>query len=249
MTADQGIGVVVTGAASGIGLAVTEMLLDRWPGITIGAVDLPGDALTALESTPRVEPIPCDVSDQPAVASAIRDFTDRIRSVGLVSAAGNHLTRPSLDLEAREWASILGVHLDGSFFMAQAVAGAMLRHGTGGSIVNFSSVAMDFGWPSRLPYSVAKAGIVALTHTLAVEWAPHGIRVNAVAPGYVDTPMVQKGAYEGAFDVSARIEDHALKRFAHPNEIAEVVEFLLSDRSSFITGEVIRVDGGFSVVK
>src|SRR5690606_24156037 len=108
---------------------------------------------------------------------------------------------------------------------------------------------MDFGWPGRLPYSVAKAAIGALTRTLAVEWAPHGIRVNAVAPGYVNTPMIEKAVAAGVFDAEARRKGHALERFAEPSEVAEVVEFFRSDRASFDTGGVVRVDGGFTVMK
>lgn len=241
--------VVVTGAASGIGRAVCEMVLDRWSDVVVGAIDLDATALNSVGADSRLLVAACDVSDRAAVGEAIGSFASAAGVVGLVNAAGNHLTAPSLDLDEAGWRSILGVHLDGSFFAAAAAASAMIAAGGGGSIVNLSSVAKDFAWPARLPYAVAKAGIGALTRTLAVEWADHGIRVNAVAPGYVDTPMIRNAAAKGAFDVQKRVDDHALKRFAEPEEIAEVIEFLLSSRSSFITGEVIRVDGGFSITR
>jgi NAD(P)-dependent dehydrogenase (short-subunit alcohol dehydrogenase family) len=166
-----------------------------------------------------------------------------------VTAAGILHNRASLDLNEADWNNVIGVHLEGTLWAAQAAARSMIAHGRGGAMVNFCSVAMDFGWPRRLPYSVAKAGIAALTRTLAVEWAADGIRVNAVSPGYVDTPMIRDAAAAGVLDADAKARGHALGRLASAVEIAEVVEFLLSDRSSFMTGEVVRVDGGFSVLK
>jgi 3-oxoacyl-[acyl-carrier protein] reductase len=243
--------IIITGAASGISRALAEMLLARHPQVSIGAIDLSAPALAELVDrySERVRIELCDVSNQADVHQAVAKVAGSEPIIGLVCGAGILRSRASIDMTADEWHTMLGVHLDGAFFAAQAAARLMIAQGDKGSIVFFASVAMDFGWPARLPYAVSKAGIGALTRTLAVEWAEHGIRVNAVSPGYVNTPMVRDAVAAKVFDGKARADGHALKRFGESDEIAEVIEFLLSDRASFMTGEVVRVDGGFSIYK
>lgn len=241
--------VIITGAASGIGFALSEMLLERHPGVELCLLDRRLAPIEALRQRhgDRVKIAECDVAAKESVEAAVDALCGSNTVSGLVCCAGILHNGASIDLTADQWGEMLGVHLDGSFFAAQAAGRRMLT--TGGSIVFTASVAMDFGWPRRLPYAVAKAGTGALTRTLAVEWSPNGIRVNSVAPGYVDTPMMQDAIEAGLIDGEKRARQHALQRFARPGEIAEVIEFLLSDRSSFVTGEVLRVDGGFSALK
>lgn len=242
--------VIVTGAASGIGPSVARIVLERQPATRVVLVDRAAEMLAATTADigVRATARPCDVTDPDAVSSMVPEAVGDDRLIGLVNCAGSHHDRPSIDLTPDEWHEVLGVHLDATFFMCQAAARLMISGG-GGSIVNFSSVAQSFGWPRRLPYSVGKAAVGALTRTLAVEWAEHGIRVNAVAPGYVNTPSIATAIERGIFEPESRRMGHALRRFAEPSELGEVVEFLLSDRASFITGEVVNVDGGFSVTK
>lgn len=232
---------VVTGASSGIGKAVVDALLEYGQKRVIG-IDISAPP-TNHQADLRVVSHIGDITDQSAIADLLEaTASPELPYRSLVNSAGNHMAGASLDLDLDSWRAVIDVHLTGTFVMCQAVARHMKQ---GGSVVNLSSIAQDFGFPGRAAYCAAKAGITGLTRSLAVEWAPIGIRVNAVAPGYVDTPMGMKGV----IDRAATEALHPLNRFAQPSEIAEVIAFLLGPASSFITGEVIHVDGGYSIAK
>jgi len=246
---------IISGGASGIGLATVEALLAD--GVERCALlDLNGLAsdethrLEARFGAGRVLPVQCDVSQRAAVADAIGAIAEDGPISGLVNCAGTLLAKPSIDLTLDDLHRIFDVHLAGTLFTAQAAASAWIRDGVPGAIVNVSSVAAGFGWPGRLPYPVVKSGIEALTRTLAVEWARYGIRTNAVSPGSVDSPMMADGKRPPGIRPLSEVADrHALGRVAAAFEIANVIAFLLSSKSSFMTGAVVAVDGGFTITK
>jgi NAD(P)-dependent dehydrogenase (short-subunit alcohol dehydrogenase family) len=241
----------ITGGSGSIGLATARRLLDADPDAAVVLLDLgPGDAAQeVLEAEPgRAHFVACDVTSPAAVDAAFARIDEIGPLGGLVYAAGLVDNSASTELEFERWRAVLAVNLDGAMLCNQAAGRRMLAAGAG-AIVNIASIAGRFGHPRRLPYSVGKAAIGALTRTLAVEWARGGVRVNAVAPGYVETPMVREGESLGLFSREQAEEMHAMKRLAVPEELADPIVYLLSAGAAFITGETLYADGGFSVLK
>lgn len=236
---------IVTGGNAGIGRASVEKLLSL--GHRCVVIDRTIQSFVTPKE--RVLWIKSDVSDkketQAAVQAAIA-WSGRIHY--LVSSAGFAEVVPSVELEEDSWRRVMATNLDGTMYSNQILGRHMIDNG-GGSIVNLGSVAGQFGWPHRLAYSCAKAGIEALTRTLAVEWAPHNIRVNTVIPSHVDTPLQQRLIDSGAVDLANIQSMNTMKRIADAGEIANAIVFLLSDEASFITGQSINVDGGFNILK
>ena len=240
--------VIITGGGSGIGLASAERLLTDWPNVKVVSADLKvgGFEELAKKFPGRALFIESVITTAPGAAEVVEKTLAWAGDIsGLVCCAGNSTNHASLDMTPEQWHEVLDVHLDGHFFMNQAVARYLVSKGKSGSFVNFSSLAHNFGWPRRLPYSVAKSGIDAITRTLAVEWAEYGIRINAIAPGYINTPLVVNATKNGYLDPSIQ-GMHAMNRFGEPDEIARGVKFLLSDDASYITGEILTIDGGFT---
>jgi NAD(P)-dependent dehydrogenase (short-subunit alcohol dehydrogenase family) len=241
--------VLVTGAAAGIGLAIARRLAAEKVGLVLAdrnAVDLDRVAKEIGVGDASVEAIPGDISDAGAieVTAAAAGAVD-----GLVNCAGIYPVMPVLDLSAAEWDRVLSLNLRTPFLLTQAVAKRMIAAGRGGAIVNISSTASVLARPGISHYAASKAGLNQLTRVLAVELAPYGIRVNAVLPGVIETETVKatQNTPAAVAEMAAKRARIPMRRLGTPEEIAEMVAFLLSPAASYVTGALVTADGGFSL--
>ncbi|KOV67306.1 hypothetical protein ADL00_15945 [Streptomyces sp. AS58] len=235
---------LVTGAGSGIGLAVARRLVsDGWTVLLadrdVAAAEAANAAVGGAATASRA--VALDVSRRPDWARVVQDVGDREDRLDLlVNNAGITRDRTVEKLTDTDWQQVIDVHLTGTWLGCQAFL--PLLRASRGAIVNLSSEGRH-GSFGQANYSAAKAGVVGLTRTIALEQARHGVRANAVAPGPVDTPMLAAVPDEV---VNGWLEQIPLRRLARPAEVAAVVAFLGSGESSYLTGQVIAVDGGSS---
>jgi NAD(P)-dependent dehydrogenase (short-subunit alcohol dehydrogenase family) len=235
---------LVTGAARGIGLATAKRFLDE--GWRVALLDIDGiplqEAVAAIARAEHTLALHCDVSDATAVDTAIEGVAQRFgRLDALVNNAGVATFAPLLATSNEEWGRILAVNLTGPFLCTKAAV-PLMRQG-GGAIVNITSISAVRASTLRSAYGTSKAALAHLTKQLAVELASDGIRVNAVAPGPVDTAMAKT-----VHTPEIRADYHdaiPLNRYGLEEELAEAIFFLSCERSSYITGQVLAVDGGF----
>ncbi|HZQ03119.1 MAG TPA: SDR family oxidoreductase [Gaiellaceae bacterium] len=233
---------VVTGGARGIGDAIAQAFREA------GARVVVLDKLEPQEPRDGVRYATADVSDPGSVAAAFETVdAEEGRIDVLVNNAG--IQRPGLigQTSFENWSDVIGTHLTGMFLCCSQAVPRLIAQGTGGAIVSVASTAAIVGLPGRGPYCAAKAGIVSLTRVLALEGAPVGIRANAVAPGYTRTQLVQQALDDGSQREEWMLERVPLNRLAAPAEIARVVRFLASDDASYVTGQTIVVDGGWTI--
>lgn len=235
----------VTGAASGIGRAAATVLLSE--GWKVALADRDGSALAKAAhelGDAGIVAFALDITDEAAVAHAIAAAAQALGPLtGLVNSAGIAADVPALDTPVDLFRRILDINVTGTFIVSQAAA-RLMRQAGGGAIVNMASISGLRGSKGRSAYGASKGAVVTLTQVLANDLARYGIRVNAVAPGPVDTPMV-KALHS---DADRRLWQRyiPMRRYGTPEEIAKVIAFLLDgEKSGYVTGEVIAVDGGF----
>jgi NAD(P)-dependent dehydrogenase (short-subunit alcohol dehydrogenase family) len=238
---------IITGGASGIGLAATRHLLEV--GWKVAAFDRDEGALAALEKDAGAGThlfiAALDVTDEPAVVEVIGKAHRALGGLdGVVNSAGIAADIPALDTPVELFRKTLDVNVVGTFIVARAAAKIMKDSG-GGAIVNIGSVSGLRGNKGRSAYGASKGAVGTLTKVLANDLAAYNIRVNAIAPGPVDTPLVRSVHLNADRELWTR--NIPMRRYAEPREIATVIEFLLDgSKSSYMTGEIVAVDGGFN---
>ena len=242
--------IAVTGAGGGIGKSVVTNIFNNNLTENILALDIEVQSLNRLQDEfPAIMTSTIDVTnfeDLKNIEELLK--VENLEVVGLVNSAGIQLAGDSLNYSSENWEKVLSINLSGTFYVSQIFGKHMLKNKRG-SIVNITSVAEKFGWPSRAPYAATKAGVSSLTRTLAAEWGNKGIRVNAVCPGYIETTLMREAIDSGRVDETELLSMIALERIGDPKEVATLISFLLSDDSSYITGTTIDIDGGFSIRK
>jgi len=241
---------IVTGAAGGIGRAIVARLLQE--GAVVAALDRDAESLARLPSSPILSRVEVDLASVADARDAVRRAVASLGAPAdiVISAAGVYALAPAAKVEEKDWACNQDINLRAPFFVAQAAvaarAGDAAATARGMAIVNIASVgAYRSGTgDAALSYATSKAGLVALTRSMAAEWATQGVRVNVVSPGVIDTSMVRimDNPEAGAAWLKARVP---MGRLGRPEEIAAVVSFLVSDDASYVTGAELIADGGY----
>ncbi|WP_290652010.1 glucose 1-dehydrogenase [Aquisalimonas sp.] len=240
---------LVTGAGRGIGRSIALGLAEAGSNVALcsrtrSELEEVANGVRAFGVEALI--VPCDVTDPTAIQQAVDATVAMFTRIDvLVNNAGLTVKKPAEDYTLEDWSRILDVNLTGVFLFAQAVGRQMIRQG-GGRIINISSIASETAITGSVAYCASKGGVKMVTRVLAAEWARHGIRVNAIAPAYTQTPLVKAltEAREGFAD--AVCQRTPMNRLGRPEEMVGAAVYLASDASSYVTGETLMVDGGWT---
>ena len=237
---------IITGGASGIGLETAKDFLNEGAKVVIADIDENvREIASELGDIDRIVGVVCDVSNEDDVILLIKKAINSFGHIDiLVASAGIRSTLMCHEETMDEWNKVLGVNLTGVFLTNKYAIIEMLKQAHGGSIINISYVLGVVGKPSSYAYSATKSAVINMTRSAALTYARNNIRVNVVSPGYVDTPLISEYTDEMR---NSTINRHPIGRLANPMEIAKVITFLASNDSSFITGENIIADGGYTI--
>ncbi len=239
---------VITGGYSGIGRAVAEKLASKGADIALVGIGSEEDKAAALKAVEnfgvKAKAYDCDVSDFSAGESVIKQIIEDFGKIDfLINNAGITRDKLMLNMTEAEFDAVINVNLKGAFNMTKHVYKPFMRQRSG-RIVNLASIVGINGNAGQANYCASKAGVIGLTKAVAKELAARGVTVNAVAPGYIDTPMTQALSDKVKDEIASQIP---MKRRGLPEDVANVIAFLCSDYASYVTGEVIRVDGGIAM--
>jgi NAD(P)-dependent dehydrogenase (short-subunit alcohol dehydrogenase family) len=238
--------VLISGASRGIGRGIAEGFVQRDAQVIITGRNAESIERTAAEissDSKAVRPLVCDVSQVASIRAAVESVQQEFGKIDtLVNVAGINLRKPAIDYTEQEYDAIVDINLRGAFFMSQAVGRCMIEQGHG-SQINIGSLNTQRALTNLLPYAVAKTGMDQMSRALAVEWGPFGIRVNTLAPGFVQTDLTKKIWADQTME-GWRVANTPQRRIALPEDMVGTAIFLASPASAYLTGQVIYVDGG-----
>ncbi len=240
---------LITGAGRGLGRAIALAYADAGADLVLCSRTQREVEALAEEARTRgvkAETLHLDVSSVEHCRAVASEAVARAGRIDiLVNNAGTAIRKPALEITEADWDKILGTNLTGPFFLTQAIGRHMIDHG-GGRIIHVSSIAALVGSSTRSAYAASKAGLAALARALAVEWGPHGVTVNAIAPGFIRTKLTES-LFADPATLATSLERTPLGRFPEPVDIAGAALYLASEAGRNVNGQVITVDGGFTI--